>query len=349
MSLITFNEAIQIAESSGGNKHLLLGNGFSIACRPDIFSYKALFENSQESLPESVKTIFEKLKTTDFEVVIKILLDSIVVLDSYLVGNEKQTQIKSDIEVLKNKLIEVLCTSHLSYPAELKDYQYETCASFLSNFTNIYTLNYDLLLYWTLMYDKAKKVLITKIDDGFRTDEDDISSIIWESGNVDGQNIYYLHGALHLFDTGPELIKVTWKETGITLINQITEALASNHFPLIVVEGSSSNKLTKVRHSDYLSKGIRSFRKIGGSLFIHGHSLADNDDHFLQLIPKSKITNLFVSLHGDVNSDDNKKLIKKVNSFVAKRLEKKQKVLNVYFYDAKSIDIWANKSEEVKN
>ena len=68
-------------------------------------------------------------------------------------------------------------------------------------------------------------------------------------------------------------------------------------------------------HSAYLHKALRSFSSIGGSLFIFGHSLDDNDDHVLGKIPTSKIHDLFVGLHDDSNSTHNQKIIKKARKF----------------------------------
>jgi hypothetical protein len=41
--VITFQEALERASDT---KHLLAGNGFSRACRNDIFSYSALFNQA---------------------------------------------------------------------------------------------------------------------------------------------------------------------------------------------------------------------------------------------------------------------------------------------------------------
>jgi len=40
---LSFEQALKRSENYG-KKHLLLGNGFSIACKPDIFAYGSLFE-----------------------------------------------------------------------------------------------------------------------------------------------------------------------------------------------------------------------------------------------------------------------------------------------------------------
>lgn len=95
MNVLSFAEAI--AASSGYSKrHLLLGNGFSIACRPDIFRYDKLFEQADFSaLPDSAKSAFSVLHTTDFERVIKVLRDSAALAAGYGVTDaqaEKQAK-----------------------------------------------------------------------------------------------------------------------------------------------------------------------------------------------------------------------------------------------------------------
>jgi hypothetical protein len=171
---------------------------------------------------------------------------------------------------------------------------------------NIYTLNYDILLYWTLLHDEvvnwnAADPLATTFeqtealehDDGFRAPADDPTApyVTWdaEGGGAHSQNIHFLHGGLHLYDYGPDLQKKCWERSGgIPLVDQIRSALDAGKFPLFVSEGSSAGKLTRIRHSGYLQRSLQSFSSMcrnpgaGGSLFIFGHSLDPNDDHVLQ-------------------------------------------------------------------
>jgi hypothetical protein len=49
--LIPFDQALEVAEHYG-KKHLLLCNGFSIACKPDIFGYGSLFEEAKKTISE---------------------------------------------------------------------------------------------------------------------------------------------------------------------------------------------------------------------------------------------------------------------------------------------------------
>ena len=105
-----------------------------------------------------------------------------------------------------------------------------------------------------------------------------------------------------------------------------------------MAEGTSDEKLERVRHSDYLSKAYRSFSEIGGSLFIYGHSLAPNDEHYLERIEQGKIKKLFVGLHGDPNSDGNKAIVKRALAMPTKR--RRNTRLEVYFYDTDSASVW---------
>lgn len=169
-------------------------------------------------------------------------------------------------------------------------------------------------------------------------DEFDTEYVTWEAHQSHGQNTWYLHGALHVFDTGTEIQKYTWSRTGIKLIDQIRDALSRDYFPLFVAEGSSKAKLEKIRHSDYLSKAYRSFSEITGSLFIFGHSLAKNDEHFLKRIEQGKIEHLFVGIHGSPDTDASKWIISRANSMPNKR--KRGKVLNISFFDSSTAAIW---------
>lgn len=75
MNLSCFEECIKA--STNGPRHILLGNGFSRACRNEIFSYDSLFEEASWNDNERLKSIFDLIKTRDFEQVMEILEDSI--------------------------------------------------------------------------------------------------------------------------------------------------------------------------------------------------------------------------------------------------------------------------------
>lgn len=343
IKLHTFQEAITTS-TTYKHRHLLLGNGFSIACRPNIFVYSKLFEQADfSSLSASAKDAFDALGTTDFERVIRALNDAARLCEKYGVLRLKIDQMRQDSLKLKELLVQTIAKSHPERPTDITDQEYENCQTFLANFKSIYTLNYDLLLYWTQMHHEDSSARTS--DDGFRTSQSDIESghesqyVVWEPGQSHGQNTWFLHGALHVFDSGIEIQKYTWNRTGVRLIEQTREALDRNLFPLFVAEGTSEEKLERIRHSDYLAKGYRSFQGIQYCLFIHGHSLAPNDEHFLKLIERGKLQHIFVGLHGDPDSTGNKQIIRRAQQLSDNRSGKRP--LAVDFYDSATANVWS--------
>lgn len=337
--MLTFKQAIEQSEKYN-KRHLLLGNGFSISCRPDIFVYQKLFDRADFSdLSPSAKLAFEALGTQDFEKVIKVLRDASAVLAAYSGTDEELIkQLKDDAIGLREVLVHTIASSHPEWPGEITDEEYKSCREFLVNFDNTYSLNYDLLLYWAVMHDEDG--IEMKSDDGFRKPEDEFDSeyVVWEAGTSRKQNIWYLHGALHVFDAGTEIQKYTWVNTGQRLIEQIRDALERNYFPLFVAEGTSNQKLERIMHSEYLAKGKRSFSSIQGALFVHGHSLAANDEHFLKAIEKGKVKHLYVGIYGDENSDEKKTIKSRARKLSENRAITKP--LEVSFYDSETAHVW---------
>ena len=68
-------------------------------------------------------------------------------------------------------------------------------------------------------------------DDGFRKPPYDykVDYVTWDPGQSHDRNVWYLHGALHVFDTGIEIQKYTWVNTGIRLIEQVRDALSRDY------------------------------------------------------------------------------------------------------------------------
>ena len=64
--LIDFKEAQKRTEKAGGERHVLLGNGFSIGAHEE-FRYGSLFERAKTSLPRRIQALFHRYGTTNFE------------------------------------------------------------------------------------------------------------------------------------------------------------------------------------------------------------------------------------------------------------------------------------------
>jgi hypothetical protein len=339
LDLIPFKEALNLVPG-GEKKHLMLGNGFSIALRREIFTYNTLLERAHQSnrLSKELDDVFTTLGTTDFEKVIEALENAADLVSQYEKSNPNLAErLRKDAVRLRDVLAETIAENHPARPHDIDQAQYASCRRFLANFDGgIYTLNYDLLLYWTLMQSELAPSLDS--DDGFRDPEDeDRNYVVWDVQNTNAQRIFYLHGALHIYDAQAELLKFTWSKTDIALVDQIKSSLAQRRYPLIVTEGTSEQKKDRIQHSNYLGRGYRSFSSIGGSLFIYGHSLADNDEHLLKLIDHGKIKRLFVGIYGDSTTDGNRKIIERARMVPDRRVGARAEV---HFYDAASANVW---------
>ena len=204
-------------------------------------------------------------------------------------------------------------------------------------------MNYDLLLYWTLMQSEVQPDV--KSDDGFRhPDGRDEEFVTWDIQNSNSQRIYYLHGALHIYDAGADLLKFTWSKTEIALVDQIKRSLAKREYPLIVTEGTSDQKKTRIQHSNFLGRALRSLANIKGNLFIYGHSLAANDEHLLKLIDKGQVKRVFVGIYGSPTDERNQTIIERAQKFQTRRTKGTPPAL--HFFDASSAEVWNGKAPE---
>jgi hypothetical protein len=337
MALPTFTETLQTVPS-GTTPHVLLGNGFSRACREDIFNYGALFDRADFNTLSLAREAFGVLETTDFEVVMRALKSASRLLSLYAPAQpEIRAQLSSDAAGLRDVLVRAIAENHPDHPGEILPARYAACRQFLANFKNIYTLNYDLLLYWALMNEDLPPSI--RCDDGFRTPETGTQDYVtWDSDRY-SQNVYYLHGALHVFDAKTEIQKYTWTNTGVRLIDQIRGALTNGLYPIFVAEGASDQKFEHIQHSAFLSKAYRSFQSISGTLVVYGHAMAPSDDHIIRLIGRSKkVKQLLVGIYGDPQSDGNRRIALKVDDLRAMRPVTKP--LEASFFDADSAHVW---------
>lgn len=357
--VIKFCDAIGIAKQYNKN-HLLLGNGFSISCIPSIFTYRSIFDQADFSKYPELKEIFLELNTTDFEEVIYGLEQSIQIVPYYHEdSNDVIIKMKQHASYIKDLLITTVAQNHPDMPSLITEEQYKSCRNFLSNFisvdkvSNIYTLNYDLLLYWSYMHEMENESIKLYFNDGFVKSYDEEtheqgSELFWE-GKTTEQNIHFMHGALHLYQGDGLLEKKTWLNTGVKLVTQARVALENNQFPLFVSEGNSNKKMSKIYHHPYLFNSFKSFEDVvnGGKgtkpgntcIFSYGLSFSENDTHIFNKIALGRIKHLFVSIFGDKDEPVNKGIFAKCESLISMRNEYP---LKVTYYDAMTANVWGN-------
>lgn len=160
VDIVSFEQAMaRVADL--GNKHLVLGNGFSISLKPDIFTYGSLLESADFGKAPHVKALFAAIGTQDFEFVIKHLIDAARVISVYDPGNKQLIdQLMTDASIVKDTLVAAIARRHPDRPYDIDAAQYQSCRKFLSSFNNIYTMNYDVMLYSTIMNSDIDQIVL---------------------------------------------------------------------------------------------------------------------------------------------------------------------------------------------
>lgn len=325
--VITFEDAMAKVED-GDKPSILMGNGFSRAWKNDIFNYANLLDAANfGSRDAEIRALFDLLDTYDFEAVMRSLVSAKAVLEAYGGNAALVSLIEGDQQLLKDALIAAISTTHPDRPTAVTTPQYTTVRTFLSRFDQLFTVNYDLLFYWARnMDDLPPKFYST--DDGFR------KGCKWK-GHGTSQEAHFLHGGLHIFDSGTDIEKHSHAEIGTGIVDLVRQNLAEGKFPLFVSEPTSSKKKSRIEHNPYLEFCFRALGGVTGTFFIHGHSLDENDQHIFDRLKSSGVERFFVSIFGDENSEANLRV--KANALAYLQ----SPISSVEFYDAASAPIWA--------
>jgi hypothetical protein len=229
-------------------------------------------------------------------------------------------------------LVQIITNNHPDKCTDITDWQKKSCVQFLDYFSSIYTLNYDLLLYWTIMSDDA---LRTKLGDWFWEDEDSINEWHVVYQNWHWYKLFYLHWWLHLFDQGYQVIKETYSKTDISLMEQTKKNLDEWVYPIFISEWDSKQKMKKIMHSGYMSSCYRSLKNIWWDLVIFGTMLKTNDEHILQAILSSSIKNIYMWVSCESTADHISSAIENHNNN-----NKPSKKKTLYLYDYKTVNPW---------
>lgn len=340
----TFQEVIEHLDKRKRKISLLMGNGFSMSYDSEIFSYNALYDFLVSKDDKLISKLFEAIKTKNFELVMEQLNTTVALLDSFGAGDDLKRKIIEASNRLKSALLDSIQELHPEHVYKIPEESSLACAEFLNKFIStgghIYTTNYDLLLYWVLM-----KEGIANPNDGFGREllnpvqaqdgeEKEWSELIW-GPNSDEQNIHYLHGALHIFDTKAEIVKEQYRP-GRFLLENVRERLNNGSYPVFVTAGNGSEKLAHIRHNRYLSFCYDKLSRVDGSVVTFGFGFGRYDEHIIETLnrathfPSRRVPKLW-SIYIGTYSDADVKYIESIkHKFHAK----------VEIYDAKTVNVW---------
>jgi len=252
---------------------ILLGNGFSINFS-NTLRYKLLYEFFSKTCSDVATNLFTEFETKNFETILESLDTSEVVCKILQVPNEKFKFYKAEI---REGLINAINKMHPK-AAELKLWQIKQLSEQIKKFDKIFTTNYDLFLYYIILEAK-------KYNDNFFIPYGN-DAICFQADELNHCHIYYLHGALFLFEDEFVTYKIKKPVKG-WLLDSITEQITKNKYPLFISEGKSITKLKSIRANNYLNFCLNCFdRNTDKTLIVYGQSLSEQDEHLVGIIDK---------------------------------------------------------------
>lgn len=328
----SFWELYDEADDRGDDINILLGNGFSMAA-DQSFNYSRLLDRAEFSNSRQearIRGLFNELETADFEVAVQRLdaVDEIIHL--YDANDTISRKIECDSKTIREVLAKTLTSVHPKRIGDIGDDRIDKCHDLLVQFDQVFTLNYDLLLYWAINRKHGGH-----FQDGFRRRED---VLVYTHPHT--QTVSWLHGALHLYEelapgNRPTTLKHVW-DGGVALVDQLHDQIVTrNTLPLIVMEGTWQQKQTKINSSPYLSDCLTLLRDLHGTLFTFGWSMSDNDLHIRTAIQNSQVGNLYVGLHGGRNKGRNPDIIGQATA-----LKELSENIELEFWDTASVSVW---------
>jgi Domain of unknown function (DUF4917) len=264
---------------------LLIGNGFSLNFSNN-FSYNKLFDKFQQNVSPNHNSIFAQFGTTNFEFIMRQLnythrVNSILSLDPL-------NLVQNTINELKEGLIKTVRELHPT-GAVIDWDKLKRITRSLRNFGDIYSTNYDIFLYHLVMAskdDKDKNKKLMSYQDYFWGEWNSKYNEFMGRQAYSFKNVYYLHGALFIFNFGIANLKL--KRTNQELIDTIANEIHLGNIPLFVSEGTSNEKLEVIKNNYYLDFCFDKLRESGKPILIYGHSLSDFDEHICKAIKNTK-------------------------------------------------------------
>ncbi|WP_312136048.1 DUF4917 family protein [Sphingobacterium sp.] len=345
--LQTYQQVIDSLHKKKRKKHLLFGNGFSMAYDSNIFSYNALSNFIETTGDPLIKNLFEKLNTKNFEQIMQQLDNFCEIAEVFSDDKTLVPKIKAASEKLKSSLIDAVKELHPEHVFKIPEDKSVACINFLQEYLGndglVFSTNYDLLIYWVLMRNKVHNAidgfgrdLETDLDDEHYVDPHDLeySELRWGK-HKGGQTIHYLHGTLPIFDTGVNIVKVEY-DTEHYLLQNVKDRIDRKEYPIFVTAGNGKEKLTHIMHNKYLSFCYEQLCEIQGSLVTFGFNFGEYDTHIIDAINIAakmgkKAPDKLWSVYIGVYSDDGLKHIREI--------EKKFKC-KVIPYNARTANIW---------
>lgn len=144
---------------------------------------------------------------------------------------------------------------------------------------------------------------LSNINDGFLFDT-------YNNNEQKLQNIFFLHGAFHIYEDNTIIRKVTQKQDK-ALYQRLEEIINAEEKDIVcVLTGTWEDKKKAIKENKYLQNNFNQLRNLNGYLVIFGSSLGDNDSHIFNQINQSQIRKIYISINPNNIEKDQEKATK---------------------------------------
>lgn len=144
-----------------------------------------------------------------------------------------------------------------------------------------------------ILEEEKRNHILNHVDDGSRqlslfNKEDFIFD-----NNSQTQNLFFLHGAFHIYQDGKYTKKIT-QDSDHALYEKLEELLNTEGKEVVCIF-ESTGKLELIQQNAYLRHCYEKLENLAGNMVIIGSSLADNDAHIFNQINKSQVSKVYIS------------------------------------------------------
>ncbi|OLF36810.1 DUF4917 family protein [Psychrobacter sp. Cmf 22.2] len=289
--MITFSAELE----KKGFKSIILGNGFGmsydVATGEKYFNWNTLLDLCDIDEGSKIHQLLTE-NSFDFELVHQKMNNAIDVINMYSGDSKLIQELEQQIQFLREQLIIAVSRSHpSSFTIELgevenkkRQQRVRQCRKFLFNFERVFSLNYDLLLYWVRCFenDFLGKDSFDKID----------GKLVFSPDN--NANFLFPHGSLFTYRDGIGALKCQSSKAK-PILARLESNINDGHFPMCISEGTGKQKLEAIKSNHYLNFSYNKIKESKGTLFTFGCSFLDSkDDHIIRAMLESPADKIVV-------------------------------------------------------
>lgn len=328
---------LQEINNSKSDKFLILGNGFcrsyDIELGKNYYHWDSLIESSNIEKGTVLYKLLEQVNF-DFELAQKYINSAISVNEIHNIPKSAYTDLVKNSLLLKTELIQAVSNSHPpSLITKVKSHgsdadmkkRVNSCRKFLNHFSKIFSLNYDLLLYWIRCYENNYYRT-----DGFKNNYGKLTF-----NEDEDPDFLFPHGALFIHRNTFTADKLRSSDK-YPILKRVNDNISKNKYPLFISEGTGDEKLKSINNNVYLKYSYEKIMDSQGDIFTLGCSfLEGKDDHIIDAIFSSKAKRVIV---GDF--EFNEASVARFSSIFEKSKQDNSSNIEIIIADSSELNIW---------